>query len=80
MFIEFIGGPCDGERIVLQGNPEEFFYLVASRHPERPVYRCSICPCCASKVADTTEVVDYQFVGYQEQFMVRNSTIPKTAH
>lgn len=66
MLIEFKGGPCDGERVQLLGDPEEAFFLVASHHSDKPVYRCSICPCCAAK-AGSSEIIDYTFFGYESR-------------
>lgn len=80
MYIEFKGGPCDGERIQLLGEPDEAYFLVASRHPEKPVYRCSICPCCAAKVADSTEIVDYHFIGYEKQIKKSETVHPAPFH
>lgn len=63
MTIELIGGPFDGQVIVLDDNQKGFSFLVAEGHADKPVYRCTCCPCCAAEA----EKVDYQFVGYKER-------------
>lgn len=49
--------------IVLDDNQKGFSFLVAEGHADKPVYRCTCCPCCAAEA----EKVDYQFVGYKER-------------
>lgn len=62
MLIELKGGPYDGSRLQGPDKPDPF--IVATRNPERPVYRCSCCECCACEL----EVVEYFFIGYENQF------------
>ena len=66
MLVEFIGGPCDGEQIGVEARPEDVYFLIASGHRERPVYRMAICSCCAAKMVASAEVIDYVFIGYEK--------------
>jgi hypothetical protein len=62
--IELKGSPFDGETLGFSGPEAAAYFIVAAGHPERPVYRCSCCSCCAADM----EVVDYHFVGYEYMF------------
>lgn len=67
MLIEFRGGPCDGERIRLEREPEDVHFLIASHYPNKPVYRCVICECCIKDMVLADEVIDFAFIGYESQ-------------
>ncbi len=62
--IELKGGPFDGEVLGFSGPEAAAYFIIAAGHPERPVYRCSCCSCCAADM----DVVDYHFVGYECMF------------
>lgn len=59
--IELKGGPFDGQMLGFSGSEDAAYFIVSATHPERPVYRCSCCSCCAA----TMDVVGYDFIGYE---------------
>lgn len=74
MFVEFKGGPCDGERVYLARDPLRSYFLIANQHPERPIYRCSVCQCCLGKMVLLNECIEYYFIGYESQFQKTDAT------
>lgn len=63
MSAEFFGGPLDGA--VSSTVPAHMpVYLVATNHPESPVYKRRCCVDCASHRDDK---VPYCFVGYEHK-------------
>ena len=63
MIIELISGPLDGEQLSYPGAPAHF--LIASEHPDKPIYRCTCCECCAQK----EEFLRYEFIGYERRYV-----------
>jgi hypothetical protein len=62
MPISLWGGPLDGT--ISQDHSHLPLYLIATNQNDRPVYRRTVCECCASK----RDSVPYVFICYEETF------------
>lgn len=49
--IVLTGGPFDGQVLQSDGMPPQF--IVPALHPDKPIYGCTLCQCCAT---DATEL------------------------
>ncbi|RTL35302.1 MAG: hypothetical protein EKK48_29500 [Candidatus Melainabacteria bacterium] len=56
--IVLTGGPFDGQTLQSDGLPPQF--IVPILHPDKPIYGCTICQCCA----EDAEELEYSFRGY----------------